>query len=245
MNRPNAEALLACPVDWEAETGLEDYDFSPLTMDWEYCVRRHSMGEEEAYLVHQFLAGYEIELDLETEHHLRNLAERRAMAVAAYMTRSGRLHRLDFIRPSAHGKHYVASATRAQLVAKSKGGISYFMTDHSPEDLAATFWDWLFPFFGCVPDQEMFEILRGQVIPHWPSQSRIWQAITSRHQIRIAFGAVTPVGFVKGQESEYICLDLHLDNKVVHAYPVSETEAKEIMGTDALEYVDALQGVAK
>jgi hypothetical protein len=40
-------ALMACPVDWENETGLVDWDFGPLEYNWEYILRKHAINESD------------------------------------------------------------------------------------------------------------------------------------------------------------------------------------------------------
>jgi hypothetical protein len=243
--RRQIEDALACPIDWEKETGFSDTNFGPLLFDWYLVFRSNAISSEEAQYLREIVTMGEIYTGIgnDAAQIEKNIRERYPRAKAAYMRRAGRLSGLTFLRPSEHGKHYKAGTVRVNVVRMSVSGSSLFFEDYLSADLAQAFWIWLLVTFNNANELSFddLEAIASGTSRIFPDKSHLWAKLMNQHQVRIAFNAGTLIGASGGKETQFICYDLHFDSRVVHTYPVSEYEALDYMGNCRMEYIDYLQ----
>jgi hypothetical protein len=237
---------MRCPVDWDAETLTENWEWSILHLDWLHCLREQmAEGTDVPITPDEYDDLFEDnENTYELDHLLINLRLRRPEAVELYMKRGGRLAGLIFMTPAEHGKHFRATMPKVQVAEWSKGGPSLFWVNYSSERLKSTFWLWFQMYFDSMladessnffvypmivydrvnePDNEPNEDLY-----HTPV-GRLWQNFLNDTNLRICMNTLQPVGACEGELTSFLCYDIHIDARTVHCYPVSEEEAHRIM----------------
>jgi hypothetical protein len=150
--------------------------------------------------------------------------------VQRYNRNGARLAGLQFVIASKLGKHFIGRLDGAAIIHQTRHGPSLFFKDYNETDLRQAFWFWFFDFFYfCTSLYEYREILsKDRSIDH--PRYEFWQSFLHNHSIRICFDVNGAVGASAGQETNFICFDVHIDAKVVHAYPVSAAEAVQMMG---------------
>lgn len=130
------------------------------------------------------------------------------------------LSQITFLTPSEHGKHLKGAGN------STGKNISYFHKNFTADDLAYLFWSW----FGAIlmPTDET----------HWDDRrlnfefevDHIWKVFLEGGQMRGALNANRLIGECVSGPTNYIALDVDLGGgRIVHAYPVTEIEAKKIM----------------
>lgn len=251
------DQLMRCPVDWEAETHIENWEWSIVHLDWLHCLsERMAEGTDIPVTPDDYDQLFEDPRDTyELDQLLINLRLRRPEAVDLYGRRAGRLAGLNFMSPADHGKHFRATVSKEEVADQTRYGPSLFWVNYHSDLLKSTFWGWFQMFFDSVlwdqsspfcidpmivygrvndEDNESAEDLR-----HTP-MGKLWQRFIHDTNLRICMNTLQPVGACDGQLTSFLCYDLHIEAKTVHCYPVSKEEAKrmmqdgEIIGNDAL-----------
>jgi hypothetical protein len=236
--------LLSCPVDWEQETGLGIFSYEPLEWDWHAAFAAQAVSGQELWLIERLIRyGNLLELDEDDEELpqlMKNIELRLPYAIEAYKKRAGRLAGLTFIRPSEHGKHFVLNANRKEVILQSRGGPSLFFKNYFSDDLKVEFWLWFLGFFDFIDSDESYRItVSGEGDDY--SRARVWNDFMCEHQRRVCADVAGVIGAVDGSETSFICFDIHLDTKAVHAYPISGDEASAIMDGE-IETANFLRG---
>ncbi len=140
------EQLMRCPVDWDAQTQIENWEWSILQLDWLYCLHEQlAEGTDIPVIPEEYEDLFEDAYEL--EHLLINLRLRRPEAVDLYMKRAGRLAGLTFMTPEAHGKHFRATVAKEDVAQRSNDGPSLFWVNYSSDQLKSTFWIWFQTYF--------------------------------------------------------------------------------------------------
>jgi hypothetical protein len=235
-------ALTACPVDWENETGLADCDFGPLEYNWYYMLRQRAINEYEIIYnnIDEILLN---ENDEELGNLVKNAALRRPAAMKDYSYQAGRLSGLKFMTASERGKHFLPGARRPAVVRATATGPSLFFKDYGASDLREAFWLWFLMFFDfCGSFMEYRELLSPECSPPKHPRHQVWQNFLQEHQVRICFDTVASIGASAGEETHYVCFDVHVAAKTAHAYPVTRDEAVTIMGDGNIEALRFLSG---
>jgi hypothetical protein len=175
MSREKLNVLRKCPIDWISETGEEEAANSILQFDWYHCLNERAIADEQ--VTDLDLNGFDQELDAEQLRRLiASLELRKCERKHCHEERAGRLARLRFLRPSEHGKHFIAGAEKVDLQERSRGSISYFYKDYKSADLRATFWSWFFRFFFPVASLEVYEeMLTPGTKENVSYYGRLWQ----------------------------------------------------------------------
>lgn len=224
VNEPSQEIrdLCACPVNWQDISGFGDECPDALKLlqyEWVRAIARVSVSGEELKLVESVL--YDDDLYDDPDHATRlNLEARKPAAEAIYLSEIGRLGRLQFIRPSEHGKHFSSAGPR-----KTSKNISYFYTDWKPDTLANLFWSWFSDVMSVneAPPREgpidfLFEV------------DELWDSFCTGRNFRISLDTCAPIGERNGVQYQHLVIDLDLGACVAHGYPASAAEAEDIMG---------------
>jgi hypothetical protein len=231
--------LMQCPVNWDAETLTENWEWSILHLDWLHCLEKRLAEGSDIPVTpeeHDDLLEDTYELD----HLLLNLNFCRANAVDLYMKRAGRLAGLTFLTPVEHRKHFRATVRKEEVADWSKGGPSLFWMNYSSDQLKSTFWLWFRMYFDSVlaeesenffvhpmiiydrvnePDENLYDVPLG----------KLWQKFLGLTNLRICMNTLRPVGACEGELTSFLCYDIHIDARTAHCYPVSEAEANRIM----------------
>jgi hypothetical protein len=239
MRLEKLKKMLACPVDWKQETKLE-VSFGLLEHDWFAALAEHAVSREEVPSdLDDLDLWYEDDDEEELERIIKNFEMRLSPAKKTYFKRAGRLSGLTFLTPSEHRKHFVGGAARQDVTRRSSTGPSLFFKNLSSDELRYYFWFWFLWFFGSVPHRNDYEELMTEGTGAYQSpQGQLWHRFLKEHQIRVCVDVVVPVGACKGQETSLLCLDVHIDAKTAHGYPVSRAEAVAIMGDNPIEKID-------
>jgi hypothetical protein len=84
------------------------------------------------------------------------------------------------------------------------------------------------------------EMLRPGTDHNLSYYGQLWRTFLSEPQLRIAVNCIRPVGASDGEETCYICLDIHVAAKTAHSYPIGRAKADQIMGNAPVFCVDDL-----
>lgn len=222
------KTLIKCPIDWRRVSGLDDCEPQWLLLDWYASLTEFAVSDDEKAIFSEMADSGQFRINDDNESNtLKNIEWRLPEAITSYQAKSGRLSALDFIAPSYHGKHFKLGLERGRVVKLSKGGPSLFFRDISSSDLRAAFWTWFDGFFWT--SMSLQEFLEKESTEHSNAEFDLWKSLIEDHQLRIAMNARTKIGASNGEVTSRLCFDLHLDSRTVHAYPVSEQEAVDIM----------------
>ena len=236
---------LSCPIDWEEELQLKNWELNVLEYDWTYVLCKHTPSNEPLRFGDALRFEQLDQLDAdEIEHGINVLLSSKPKALQEYMSRAGRLKGLSFFAPSSHGKHFVAALNREEAVQRSKNGISLFFEDYKSDDLAAQFWVWFLGVFEKFEstDQYFDWAKTGRCDKVNKSIEDLWNEFITLHQKRICMQCSFLIGAVAGTETPYLVYDLHFDSKTLHTYPVSREEAIRIMGDEDLIFYETYLG---
>lgn len=221
-----ARVLCSNPIDWrnindEFEDEFEDV-VRLLNLEWfrvfsQFCVDEIELGIVKDIIFNDFSLG---EVELNT---LINLRDRRPLAEKEYMAGAGVLSEIEFRSPSEDGKHFSASGPRAE----SKN-ISYFYHDISSEDLCFIFWHWFSHIMIFDVDTNPRKWSFNFLIP---KARFLWKKfVVGGENFRVALNTVETIGEKNGKQLCHMAFDIALGSgKIVHAYPITEDEAKTIM----------------
>jgi len=226
---PEMLEVCACPVDWNSQLGMERNFTSALGAlkgDWVKRIAETGVSHQEAEVVAWAIIDHWSDpSDDELPQLIANIRLRRDAAVAVYMKKVGRLAGIKFLRPSEHGKHYSVKVRNT----RSADAPSIFFRDLESETIATTFWQWFDDMFLLDPDsREPWHLPDGQTFLR--PVAALWNRFEEDHQLRIALDTAAPIGERAGESLRHVVIDIHIDTRTAHAYPVSESEAQSIMG---------------
>jgi len=228
--------LIACPIEWTKEAPGSELDFRILLYDWQAVLAENTIsGEERSFDLDEDF----IHEDPELEHIVEVLRSRHCAAKNAYKSRSGRLAEMRFLSQAGHGKHFVPPMSRSEVLARSRNGASLFFKVHSAEHLRQTFWHWFTWYFGDLESLEEFQEFITPCSEQFKSEKgQTWQRFMRNHKLRVCLDAMKPVGASAGKETSLLCIEIHIDSRTVHSYPVSREEALLIMDGSTIQCID-------
>ena len=230
--------LIACPIDWEMETGRQDWRESVLEFDWQRTLRRHAVRAEEVQFNPDLQNLYEHEP--EPEIVIENLTLARSQAKKKYHEQAGRLAGLIFQTPSKHGKHYVPNLDHSTALSRTRNGRSLFFCNYDSAKLRNVYWTWFFQFFQPIVSLEDYEELVTPDSRRYRSaQGGLWKRFLHCHQLRLGMKTSSLIGACEGEETSYVCFDVHVGSKTVHCFPIGRADASEMMGDDGIIVVDS------
>jgi hypothetical protein len=234
--------LVACPPTWYDASG-EEWVTTILELDWYYSLAQHAIdGDDLPFHPYQFEEYAEDEDPGELEHMTKNLEMRRSMAEKTFANRAGRLIGIRFMRPSEQKKHFNASWSQDQATAESRKGTSFLFHDFESERLERTFWEFVhYLFMEHVQEPKDYEefVTPGGELANIP-EATLWNKFLTKDSLRICLDTIRPIGATDGKPTSFLCFDIHFGAKIAHVYPVSEDEAKGIMGDCELLRYDGL-----
>jgi hypothetical protein len=228
------EQLLRCPVDWPNATGRSRNDW--LLFDWYSSLMQVAVSVDEEAAISQIAEHGQILYGKFDQYTIANFNLRIDEAKALFSRRSERLARLTFLAPST--KHYNPHLARKDILTRSHTGPSLFFEDYNANDIKKAFWDWFENFFDFGLQFDEVHSRSFESHQDFPGIFRIWDRFLTEAQFRVAASAIKEIGAVAGRPSRHICFDVGVAAGVVHAYPVSEEEARGIM---APSYVCGLE----
>jgi hypothetical protein len=222
---------LTCPTDWKSEIGLhadEDASLDLQTWAWFKAIEKHQVSGTELAAATEFDDFGTLVFAKDLKELTANVAERHDRMLAEYARTMGRLAGLNFLRPSYNGKHFVATATVAEVLKRTKkGGPSLFYEDIEPERMAYWFWTAVDACFALV-DTPIDCVTKSNPFVR-ETAILLWDNVIAGHQIRIVADVLSPIGAVDGIEVSTVAFDIDLSARTVHAYPITEAEAQAIM----------------
>lgn len=222
------QALIKCPIDWQSESGIDEFQPRWLLLDWYACLSQFAVSDDERSIFNDMAEFEDFIINDDNDFDtLKNIEWRMKEATALHRERSGRLSGLQFLKPSLHGKHFKPGLSASQVISLSKTGPSLFYRDIAPVDLKIAFWTWFDGFFWTSMSLEDF--IEKESDEQEKGEFDVWNCFMNDHQRRIAMNVRTEIGASNGEATSRICFDLHLDSRTVHAYPVSEGDAANIM----------------
>jgi len=185
-----------------------------VSVDWEA-----EMKDERWFCSLPYLDWYYSLAQHEEPEQLRalvlNLGDRWPLAVELYMKRAGHLSGLHFMTPAEHGKHFVPSIGEDEIIRRSTHWPSLFLQDYGSARLQATFWGWLSMYFDAIKTPAEYMMFMDLESTSYESpEAQLWRRFVASD----------------GESSRFLCYDIHIDSKTVHCYPVTEAEAKRILG---------------
>lgn len=224
---PSMVALFGCPIEWTSILGFDMQvdGLSALHAEWVRCVGSVSVTAVEAqvagWLHDELIAPYISDDELRSA--TINMRTRRDGAVARYLKGVGRLAELAFLRPSHDGKHWSA----APEDARRRLARSQFLVDLEELTVATLFWDWFHDAFA-LADMSVIDAAH-EPLSFVRGTEDLWNRLRRQPGVRVAVDVTEPVGFLGAEPLDHLVMDIHLDGRTVHAYPVSEAEARRVM----------------
>jgi hypothetical protein len=221
--------LLQCPLDWVVITNHQ-FKGSILEADWHYAVGAMAVDPDDIPFDEDW-----IDVDFDEEdigHAVDVLKNRREETMHFYKTQCAyRLYNLDFKTPAEHGKHFIQGLNEARITFRTKHGSSLFLKNLTSEFLRQRFWDWAIHYFDDYNDQGSYRAMMDPDEETYNEEKgKLWRVLLSRPHTRLCWRFDLPVGASKGALTNFICYDIHTDTRVVHCYPVTEADARDIMG---------------
>lgn len=227
--RRRVHELLQCPINWTEITGVPDFPNNWLLFDWYRCLYESAVSSDERSVIN-CLAQFDILLIDECDEPLvKNLKMRMPEVRRLFRMRSERLSELRFLRPSHNGKHFRQNKKDEEIVKLSRTSHSLFFEDHTSEKIQRAFWIWFVDFFDTPITFSDYCQRNATPQNYSASALAIWGRFEIEPQFRIAVDCMRDLGAVKGCASRYVAFDVGLDARVVHAYPITQEEAEEIM----------------
>ena len=148
---------------------------------------------------------------------------RRGPSVAIYEAGIGRLSRASFLRPDHDAKHYTSETLRDR---KSRSA-SQFCKNLLSETLREIFWSWFDDIFA-LDDMDLMEASYAP-LRFLHRSEQLWDIFQQSSQVRIAIDTTAPIGFRGDAELKHLAFDVGMSAGRIHAYPISEREAVDIM----------------
>jgi hypothetical protein len=119
------EDLMKCPVNWDDQTGRQNWDWSLMRLDWHETLRNSvAEGADLPFYPEDYTDLYE-EPDV-LRSVIINLEFGRPKAIEAYMARAGRLEGLKFMAPAEQSKHFRPWTKKEDVMAQTVSGPSLF-----------------------------------------------------------------------------------------------------------------------
>jgi hypothetical protein len=235
---------LESPAQWNFlyRSGDDEDQYHVGILDWFFCCHFNAVSGTEQSVIRD-AAAFDFELDSMNTSELpaiaKNLEEARPRALSMFGARIGRVYKLPFLRPSHDGKHFIPNQEKDKVLKRSRGGPSLFFKDYHAEELRYSFWSWVIACFSIVyisdetfgdnPYDNYIELMESSS-EHDNTRAALWKRICTAGQFRIAYDTRAPIGAVDGDLATHVCFDVGVSN--IHAYLVSEAEAKAIMEPD-------------
>lgn len=230
------DALMKCPCDWFEITGYP-FEDSILQADWQYALGKTAFEATDLPFTdweRQLLEGDEDEI-----RYLIELLQIRHDETENFYNSNcaGRLRNLHFVTPAEHGKHYVQGLDENAATKRTKGNKkrSLFFENVSSRELKQEFWDWIMRYCGSPWDHSSYELMmEPDMNPDEQERSIpdlvLWRKLLKASHVRVCMKLNRPIGASAGAVTNLICYDIHVDTNIVHCFPVTEADAKEILG---------------
>jgi hypothetical protein len=161
------------------------------------------------------------ELDQECDEELRsyqlNVHEWTEAARGEFCAKLRRFTDLRYASRDEYGKHLpplgsLLAPDRIDDYSRTRG-VSIFYRDIPPGDALTTF---LHAVFWSFSDTLT------------PDEQRLWDRLLYDNNVRICFQCTGLIGSSEGKPTVFICFELDATTPIVHAYPISEAEARQI-----------------
>jgi hypothetical protein len=217
------EAML-CPVDWATVFRVGSPAlFEPLEALWYTILAEHVRGDESEYVGRDYwLATLPNESDAELRAMLHNVRLWKEGARNQYLAAVRRFTDIRYASRQEYGKHLPPPGPRLDRQwienESQKREFSIFYFDIPEEAALGAFLHgifWSFPAyeteFGVAPEAE-----------------KLWKKVINDATSRICFRCSGPIGASRGAPTEFICFELDATTPIVHGYPISDDEAREI-----------------
>lgn len=221
--------LLKCPLDWFEVTN-RPFEGSILEADWQYAVGAMAVDPGDIPFDEDW-----IEADFDEDdivHAVDVLRNRRDETTDFYETKcASRLYKLDFKTPAEHGKHFIQGLDEVQIISRTKHGFSLFLHNLDSAFVRQRFWDWAIHYFDDYCDRDSYRAMMDPDEDFYSEEkAKLWRNLLSQPHTRLCWSFDAPIGASRGALTNFICYDIHIDARVVHCYPVTEAEARDIMG---------------
>jgi hypothetical protein len=226
--RDKLRELLRCPLDWTSVTN-HPFEGSVLEGDWQYAVGAMAVDPDDIPFDEEWIETHFDDWDV--AHAVDVLTNRRDETIDFYKTKCApRLHKLNFVTPAEHGKHYKIGFSRNQIISRTRNRPSLFLENYASADLRQWFWDWFINYFDWYSDRHyLHAIMDPDQEEYNEEDAKLWRRLLSEPHTRLSWSFDDPIGASKGALTNFICYDIHIDTATAHCYPVSEEDAKEIM----------------
>lgn len=228
--------LLECPDDFESIDQNIDRCNHIGFVDWYYSLIHFAVSGDEKMIITDHadddLMNYINEFS-DVENIYMNILDKHSEALVFYKTLSGRIFNLKYLEPHVHKKHFI-KAGREIVIERSKVGVSYLFQNFQEKQIKQMFWDWARIYFEpLVSDVRLidayFEKFKEGIEIDADLSDRLdfWRDLCFCKKNRIALELDTEVGASKGHATKFICFNVGVTD--VHIYPVSQSEAVDIM----------------
>jgi hypothetical protein len=223
---------LICPLSWCEVFRIDaDASFEPLDLLWQETLEAHVRGAESQYVGAECML---FELDTEEDDELQalwtNVRLWRESARNEFCAKLRRFTDLRYASREEYGKHLPPLGSslppdRIDADARRRGE-SIFYRDIPPEEaltafLNAVWWSFSDDFMTAA-------------------EQKLLDRLLYEDNVRICFRCTGLIGSSKGEPTAFVCFELDATTPIVHAYPVSEAEARQI-NDGHIQAISALQ----
>lgn len=215
-----AREVCSGPVDWDSVPELKNFEGlkNIFNMEWIRAIESVTHADGEADFAHDII--FDVYIDNVDELMLEKVTYWRSAAERVFPEGLKKMGALTFMTPSAQRKHLNSAKPSGEK------NISYFYNDISECQLAFLFWNWL----DYVLEEELSAPTSDYTTKFTPAAQFYWDKIVKGDQFRAAIDVTQPIGEQGEETLTYIALDIDLGGgKLVHAYPIRNSEAKRIM----------------
>jgi hypothetical protein len=232
---------LCCPFDYRGTFRIADDDltFYPIEKLWNEVARKHVRGDEIYYLPNGNLDFLEDNSEAYLRMMLINAREWRGKARDEFAIATRRFTQLRYASANEYGKHLPpAGESAANIEAMSKlpkqAPVSRFYQRIDDEVMLSTFFGGIFWHFDDADDLDS------------PTRDEgLWRQLLELETCKLAFQCSNMIGACEGMPTKYLRYELSASACLLHAYPVSEFEARRTQAPYDFIYVDALDGFGR
>lgn len=233
---------LRCPFDCRQTFRIsDDVAFHPIERLWKEVVHKHVIGDEIYYLPTSGLDFLEDNSETYLGMMLENARAWCERARAEFAAATRRFSQLRYATAQEYGKHLPpagASASEVEALSRlpTREPVSRFYQRIDAEVMLSTFFGGIFWHFDAYDSDDPGSPIRDE---------GLWQQLLELETCKLAFQCTNVIGASEGVPTPYLRYDLNASACLLHAYPVSEAEARNTRGPYDFIHVDDLDGFGR
>lgn len=228
---------LECPADWAKVFRLGDPSyFEPLETLWYEIIRLKVKGDEAHYIGPDHVR---LLLPKQSDSDLRamqiNVREWKDVCRQQFLAAIRRFTDLRYASRKEYGKHLPPSGRPREpswIEEESRRrAVSLFYFDIPEGEMLTAFLHAIFWHFS--GDEHLLGLT--------PAEETLWNRLIKDDNSRIAFRCRGFIGASGGAPTDIICFELDATTPIVHGYPITEDEARQIQRGCSIMKINELE----